>query len=687
MLRTIVGASVKSRFLLVFSALVMALFGANRIREMPVDVFPEFAPPRIEIQTEAIGLSTEEVEGLITVPLEQAFEGIPQLDVLRSKSVPGLSAVVMIFDPGTDLLKARTEVHERLTAVRPLLPNVIRPPVMLPPLSSTSRTLKIGIRSRELSIIQLSELVRWKIKPRLMKVDGVANVATWGQRKGQLQIQFKPERLAAFGVSQNELLEAASDALDVGLLSYRSGAKTGAGGYMDTAAGRLQVSFAPIVVTPGELARVTFRAQNGSNLQLGDIATVIEGHPPMIGDGIINDGPGILLIVEKFPWSNTLEVTEGVEEALAALKPGLPGVEIDSTIFRPATFITTAIGNLTLALILGGILVFVILFFFLFEWRVTLISLVAIPLSLIAAVVAFWTTGSTMNTMVLAGLVIALGAVVDDAIIDVENIVRRLREQRARGDRQTIKRTIIDASLEIRNSITYATLIIVLAVSPVFFMEGLSGAFFRPLAFSYASALVASMVVALTVTPAMAFMLLSGNVVKKRQSPLVVWLQHHYEVALTRINKAPLWAFIVTGVLTAASLAAVPFMGQSLLPAFKERDFLMHWVTKPGTSYPEMNRITICASHELRAIPGVRNFGAHVGRAVAADEVVGINFTENWVSVDPAANYDGTLAAIQKVVDGYPGLYRDVQTYLKERIREVLTGTSEAIVVRISAPT
>jgi Cu/Ag efflux pump CusA len=291
--------------------------------------------------------------------------------------------------------------------------------------------------------------------------------------------------------------------------------------------------------------------------------------------------------------------------------------------------------------------------------------------------------GATINTMILAGLVIAIGAVVDDAIIDIENIVRRLRQYRKEGSRKSTARIILEASLEVRSAIIYATMIEVMALVPVFFMEGLSGAFFRPLAYSYALAILASMVVALTVTPALGLILLRNAPLEKRESPIIRWLHAAYDRVLTQVVRSPRPAYATVGVIVLAGVLVVPQLGQSLLPSFKERDFLMHWLTKPGTSWPEMNRITIQASKELRTIPGVRNFGAHIGQALIMDEVVGMYFGENWISVDPSVDYDETVDVIQATVDGYPGLFRDVLTYLKERIREVLTGTSEAIVIRI----
>ncbi len=675
MMRALVAACLRLRFLVVAIGGAILVVGVARLQDVSLDVFPEFAPPLVEVQTEAPGLSAAEVESLISVPLESALNGTSWLETIRSKSVSGLSSVVIIFKPGTDIMRARQLVQERLAIAASRLPDVANAPVMLSPLSATSRAMKIGLSSDEMSLIELSTLARWTIRPRLMAVPGVANVAIWGQRDRQLQVEVDPERLRSHGVSLQEVTKAAGDAT-----------QPGAGGFIETPNQRLGIRHRSPIVSAADLARVPVRASGATVLRIGDIADVGEGHQPMIGDGIINDGPGILLIVEKQPWGNTLSVTRGVEEALEALRPGLSGVAIDSTIFRPATFIEMAIDNLTTSLLIGCVLVIFVLGAFLYEWRTALISLAAIPLSLVTAGLILQMQGATINTMVLAGLVIALGAVVDDAIIDVENIVRRLRQHRKEGSTQSTAAVILDASVEVRNAIVYATLIIVLALLPVFFMQGLSGAFFRPLAMAYALAVLLSMLVAMTVTPALSLLLLSKAPLERRESPLVLWLQRRYDDFLPRVLEKPRKMFIGVGVATLMGVVALPMLGESLLPDFKETDFLMHWVTKPGTSHAEMNRITIQASKELRAIPGVRNFGAHVGRAEVADEVVGINFTELWVSIDRDVDYEETLAKIQDVVDGYPGIYRDVLTYLRERIKEVLTGASTSIVVRIYGP-
>jgi CzcA family heavy metal efflux pump len=686
MMRWIVGSSLKFRYLVVGLAVAMMVFGGGLLRAMPVDVFPEFAPPKVEVHTAAIGLSAADVEALITVPMEEALNGVPGLDVMRSKSVPQYSTIVMIFEPGTDLMTARQQVAERMQTAIPTLPTWAAPPVMLQPLSSTSRLMKIGLTSDELSMMDMSMIAYWKIRANLLRIPGVANVAIWGERLQMMQVQADPQRLKANDVSLDEVMEVTADALDAGLLQYSDGAVIGTGGFIDTPNQRLGIRHTLPIVTPDDLAQVVVEERDGKPLRLGDVANVVEDHQPLLGDAVINDGPGLMLIVEKLPWGNTLEVTRQVEAALEEMKPGLPGLQIDSTIFRPASFIEMAIENLTMALFLGVLLVVLVLVAFLFEWRTALISVIAIPLSLIAAGMVLYLRGATINTMVLAGFVISVGVVVDDAIIDIENIVRRLRQAREEGSDKSTASIILDGSLEVRSAIVYATLIDAAALLPIFFLGGLSGAFFRPLAISYALAVLASMVVALTVTPALALILLRKAPLEKRVSPLVPWLQRGYGGVLERIVRKPGYAFLTVVVVVVMGVGSFTQLGNTLLPEFKERDFLMHWVTDPSASHTEEVRITTLASKELRAIPGVRNFGAHIGQALLGDEPYGIYFGENWISVDPSVDYDKTRAAIQEVVDGYPGVKRDVQTYLKERMKEVLTGSGYSIVVRVYGP-
>ena len=683
LMRWIVRSSLRFRFLVVAAAAALMVVGALQVQNMRVDAFPEFAPTRVEIQTACLGLSTSDVESLVTVPLEQALNGVRGLDEMRSTSVPQLSSIQLIFKQGTDEQEARQLVQERLAIVQTSLPTWAAPPVMLPPVSATSRVMQIGMSSKDHSLIAMSMMAYWTIRARLLRVPGIANVAIWGERLQNLTVQVDPKLMQAHDVTLGAVMEATSDSVDHGLLKYSNASVIGTGGALQTGAQRLGIRNVLPIVAPADLARATVQSKDGTPVPIGQVADVKEDHQPLIGDAVVGDAPGLLLVLEKLPWGNTLDITRGVEEAIRALEPGLPGITFDTRVFRQSDFIDLAIHNLTQALVLGFLLVVVIVAGFLFEWRVALISLLTIPLSLLTAMLVLYWHGDTANTMTLAGLVIALGSVVDDAVIGVENILRRLRQQRRAGSERSTAAVILDASLEVRSPIVYATLIIIAAAVPIFLLDGLTGAFFRPLAVSYTLAILASMVVALTFTPALALILLRSAPVERRDSPLTRRLQGWYTALLSRIVHRPRGAYATFGSLTLIALLIVPHLGQSLFPTFREPDFLIHFVTAPGTSAPEEQRMILQLSQQLRAIPGVHSFGSHIGQAFLGEEVAGVNFGENWISVDPGADRDKTVAAVDAVVASYPGVYRDVQTYLNERIEEVLTGAKEPIVVRI----
>jgi CzcA family heavy metal efflux pump len=671
----IVTTALNLRVVVLAACAALLIFGYRSITTAPLDVFPEFAPPKVEVQTEAPGLSTDEVESLVTVPLENALNGTPGMKTIRSKSVLGLSSIVLNFAEGTDLHKVRQYVQERVAAEAPRLPTVARPPVILHNLSSLSRVLKIGVWSDTLSQRDMSELAVWTIRPKLMAIPGVANVAIWGQRDKQYQVLVDPDRLRAQGVTLDQVTRAAADATVLD-----------AGGFVDTPNQRLAIRQVSSITEPEDLARTVVDFRAGAPLSIGDVARVEIGSPPPIGDAIINDKPGLLLIVEKQPEGNTLEVTRRVEEALDALRPGLRELHMDSTIFRPASFIEQALHNLEHSLLIGCVLVVVVLILFLYDWRTAVISLTAIPLSLVAAIVVLTSAGVTINTMVLAGLVIALGEVVDDAIIDVENIVRRLRLNREAGSPVSAFQVVLQASLEVRSAVVYASLIVTLVFLPIFFLDGVAGSFFRPLAIAYILSILASLLVALIVTPAMSYLLLTGEREIETEAPLSGMMRRTYARILPHLVRSPALVLGSLGVIVVVTALAATQLGREFLPDFHETDFLMHFLERPGTSIEAMDRITIRASKELRAIPGVRNFGSHIGRAEVADEVVGPNFTELWISIDPNVDYKSTVGSIQEAMQGYPGMFCDVQTYLKERSKEVLSGTSSSIVVRIFGP-
>jgi CzcA family heavy metal efflux pump len=686
MFRWIIGSSLKYRFLIIAIAAAISVLGADRLRKMPVDVFPEYTPPIVEVQTEALGLSANEVESLISLNLEELLSGMPWLKSIHSNSVTGLSSIVMTFEDGTDLLRARQLIQERLTLAY-TLPNVAKPPVMLLPVSSTSRVMMIGVTSKQVNDMDLSVLARWTVKPKLLGVPGVANVSIWGQRIKQMHVHIDSDRLRDFRVKQDDVISTAGDALWVTPLTFLRGSAPGTGGWIDGPNQRLGIQHSMPIRAPEDMAKLPVTPPHlvltGKAMQLGEIAEITEQHPPMIGDAFVNGGPGLLLVVEKFPWANTLDVTRGVEAAIDSLRPGLAGVQIDSSIFRLANYIEESIGNVKQAGVVGAALAILFLFAFLLNWRTALISAVAVPLSVLAAVLVVYLSGSTLNIMIFAGLVVALAIVIDDVVVDVENMRRRMREARARGDNMSVATAILEGTHETRSVVVYGTVIVALAVLPVIFMGGLSGRFFAPLALTYILAVVASMVVAITVTPALSLVVLGNGSAAAKESPVFTWLRTGYENVLRSVTKSPKAIYAAAGGLVVVGLAVFPFLGQSLLPSLKERQIMVRWATPPGTSHAETFRITSLVNKELQAIPGVIKVGAHVGRAIGGDQIVGINSSQIWVTIDPRANYDATVAAIRTTVDSYPGMIRDVQTYLRDRISAALTGVTEPIVVRL----
>lgn len=685
MTQGLIGTSLKYRFLAIVLAAVLIVAGTMEMRSMPVDTLPEFAPPYIEVQTEALGLSASEVETLISMNLESLLNGTPWLQTIRSRSVPGLSSLLLIFEPGTDVLRARQLVEERLGVAHNAMPNVSKPPVILQPLSATSRVMMIGLTSKDVSPIALSVLTRWNIRPALMSVSGVANVSVWGMRERQLQVLVDPAELQEKGVTLQQIIETSGNALWVSPLTFLEASTTGSGGWIDTPNQRLGIRHLLPISTAEELAQVVVA---GETLRLGEVATVVENHQPLIGDAVLTDvvrpeDAGLILVVEKFPGSNTLEVTRGVEERLNTLRPGLTGIEIDTTLFRPATFLEIAISNLTRTVLITAILLVALLLLLFFDWRAALISIITIPLSILTVAYILYRTGATMNTMVLAGIVVALGVILDDVIVDVDAIKRRL--QTAGGSTPAI--SILAASQEMRSALLYAGLLVVIVTLPILLLEGVSGAFFRPLVISYAVAVAASTLVALLITPALALILYANPRSATGESPLMRWMQRSYGSALTSIIRAPRVALLATLALLIAGLVALPFATrQSMLPTFQEPSVLIQWENPPGTSHPEMTRLTDKVIAELRAIPGVRTATAHVGRAVLSDQISDINAAQIWVSLDPRADHDAVVAAISEVVEGHPGIQHNDHSYLQETLSQVLTGSSKAVVVRVYGP-
>ena len=703
MFEWIIGTSLRFRFLVLSLAAAVVAYGAVQLRSMPVDVFPEFAPPVVEVQTEAIGLSAEEVESMITYSLEELLSGVPWIESTRSRSVTGLSSVLLIFKRGTDVLAARQMVQERL-ALAYTLPNVATPPVILQPMSATSRFMMVSLSSDTIEPTELSLLARWTVKPKLVGVPGVSNVSVWGQRLRQLHVQFDPNRLRDNKVMQEDIIAASGDALWVSPLTFLKASSPGSGGWIDNSNQRLGVEHTMPIETPEHMAKIAVTSPHlllaGRSMALGDVTETTFSHAPLIGDAVVgHGGNGLMLVIEKFPGANTLEVTRNVDQALAELRRGLPGVKVDAEVFRLASYVDESISNLSRALLLGAVLVVLVIGAYLSNWRSALVGVVALPITLFVAVLGLKLAGGTINIMVLAGLIVALAVVIDTAVVDAQQLRDRLRARRGRPGSGGMLGVIFETTLRSQRTAIYATLVMALATVPVFFLGGVSAAFFEPLAITYLLVIGATMLVALTVTPALALLLMgkgegdaAGSAAATPAAASVdrfgIGLgfgKYHAQWLRAVCARPALAAGAALGLVLLAA-AVWPLLGQSLLPPLKEHQLLVNWTTPPGTSHAETYRVTQRVTKELEAIPGVRSVGGHVGRAVTGDQVVGINSSQIWVSLAADADRDKTLAAIRATVDGYPGIDHSLQSYLRDKVGEVLTGQSKPIVVRIFGP-
>ena len=693
------GWVLRFRFLVLAIAAGTMAVGIVHLRDARVDVLPEFTPTYAEVQTEALGLSAEEVEQLVTVPLEaDLLNGVEGVDVIRSESVPGMSSIVMVFEQGTDVYRARQLVEERLTQAH-ALPNVSKPPALLPPLSSSSRVLMIGLSTKEMSPIEQSVIARWTVRPRLLGVPGVADVAVWGMRDQQLQVQVDPERLRDQNVTLNQVIKTAGNAQVVSPLSFLEASTPGTGGFIETPQQRLQVRhILEKIADPAELGKVPVEE---SKLRLSDVADIKVDHQPLIGDAIVGGGPGLLLVVEKFPGASTPEVTKGVEDALDTLRPGLTGVATDTSIFRPADYIDDALSNLGFALLAGGILMLLVLAALGFRWRSLLITVVTVPLSLVAAALMLELLGQGFNAIVLAGLAAAIAVVVDEAVVPSDHVMRRLNEHRLDGSGESIFTVIRESSAEVRRPLMYATGIVLLAIVPVAVLGGRPGAFFAPMALAYAVAVVVAMLVALTVTPGLAMMLAAKlGPAKSRDSVLSRRLLGRYQTMLGRVSGNRRSVVTVAVAFALIGLAFLPFLGTSLVPTFEDRNVLVRLEGQAGASNPRMTQLTTGISDQLKALPGVSNVAAHVGRAVGGDRVTNVSSSDIWITVARDADYGATMSAINDTVGRVKEVQGEAVTYTAQKMRDVgslmngnnevkndsldvFTGLSKPIAVRV----
>ena len=610
------------------------------------------------------------------------LNGVAFLDEIRSLSVPGLSSIELYFEEGTDVLRARQMVQERLTEAR-ALPNVSRAPVMIQPLSSTGRAMMVGLSSKDVSLIDLSVLARWKIKPRLMGVPGVANVAIWGQRERQLQVQVDPQRLSDRGVTLSQVVRTTANSLWVSPLSFVEASTPGTGGFIDTPQQRLGIQHVLPITTPADLAKVSLEGQRGTGTTLGEVVSVTEDHQPLIGDALSGDQAQLMLVIEKFPGASTLTVTRDVEHALRSLTPGLQGITVDTQVYRPATFLENALGNLGFATLLGLILTIVVIAALARSWRAALIGVSAILVSVTAALTVLQLRGTAFNTMVLAGLVVALGVVVDDAVTEVDNIWAQFQRRRGTPDGRSAA-DIASAVARLRSPLLFATLVLVVAALPLLLLAGVTGSIFSPFVTSYLLAVLASLAVAVTVTPALAAYLRPPAGAEIRERRLVAWLKAGHRKAMPGFLNRPILSYASIGILLLLGLALVPRLSaDSTMPTRQDRDLLVRWDAAPGTSLPAMRANAAALARELRAVDGVRSVGAHVGRAVTSDQVVGINSGELWVSLTPDAAYDRAVADVRRVLRERAGPGVDAIAYPEQRMLDLGPTEELPIVVRV----
>jgi CzcA family heavy metal efflux pump len=676
MLQWLVEFSIRNRGVVTALACLMTAYGIYVAAHAQFDVYPEFAPPRVVIQTEAPGLSPEEVEQLVTRPVEYAVNGVPQLESMRSQSLQGLSVVTVQFREGAEIMRARQTVNERLAEVAERLPRGVHTPGMAPLTGATSLILALGLTSNQRTPMELRTFADWTLRPRLLGVPGVARISVYGGEVRQLQIQIPPERLAAYNLPLKELVEAA-----------RAASGVRGAGFVETATQRIVLRTEGQSLTPAELGEAILAHRQGVPLRLRDVARVVEDAEPKISEAAIGGQRGVIVLVDSQFGSNTLAVTAAVEAALEEIKPALEGqyIQLHPALFRPANFIHTSVRNVSFSLLLGGLLVCGVLFGFLLNVRTAFISLTAIPLSLLAAVIVLDRLGLSLNTLTLGGLAIAIGEVVDDAIIDVENIFRRLRENQAGGSPRSRFRVVLEASLEVRSAVVYATLVVVLVFLPVLAMTGLQGRLFAPLGLAYVLAILASLVVALTLTPALSCLLLARPGAAPAEPPLVRWLKARYAALLGTVFRRPAPLVAGAAALCAASAALIPIFGATFLPELREGYYVVCFWATPGTSLEESLRLGRNVTRDLLASPNVLSVAQQVGRAEKGEDVWGTHYSEFHVQLNPnsPARGEEVEAEIRRIVNRFPGVNFAIHSFLVERMEEILSGVIGQVVVKI----
>jgi CzcA family heavy metal efflux pump len=676
MLKWLVDFSLRFRGVVITLGIVVLGYGIYVASRSKLDVFPEFAPPQVVIQTEAAGLSPEQVEQLVTRPIETAVNGVAHLESIRSQSIQGLSIITAVFADRTDVFQARQMVSERLVEAASKIPQGAGPPTMAPLTSATSDVLQVGLTSDSRSLMEIRTFADWTLRPRLLAVPGVAKIVVFGGEVRQLQIQVRPDRLIEFGTSIDEVLDSAR----------RSTGVRGAG-FVDTPNQRVVLRTEGQQLSPAQLGDVVLRHKDGRSVRLRDVATIAERPEPMIGAAAIQGTPGAVLVISSQYGANTLEVTRGIEAALAEMEPAAKssGITLHPKLFRPANFVETSLSNIRSSLLIGAVLVTIVLFFLLADVRTAFISMTAIPLSLLGAVIVLNRFGVSLNTLTLGGLAIAIGEVVDDAIIDVENILRRLRENQLLPHPRPAFQVVFDASLEVRSAVVYATFVVALVFIPVITMSGIQGRLFAPLGIAYILSILASLLVALTLTPALCLVLLPARVQMDHTPRYVGYLKRKYGQILERISERPKAVLTAVAALCLIALAMLPFLGGEFLPELREGHFIVHMSAVPGTSLEQSLAIGREVTKELQKNPHIRSVAQRVGRAEQADDTWGTHYSEIDVDLVPLSGEEAesVQSEIRDALVKFPGAYFAIKPFLTERIEEIMTGLRGEVAIKI----
>ncbi len=679
--RWVIASSIRlAVVVLIVFGLILA-GGVVLLGRAPVDTLPELLPPSVQVHTDAIGLSSGEVEQFLTVPAEYELANVAYLDSLRSRSVPGLSSISLTFKRDIDVWTARQLVAERMAQV-PLPVDIGTPPVLVQPQSSSSRAMMVSLTSTSVAQIDLTTLAKWQIRPRLLAVPGVADVAIWGQKDREMLVLLDPARMSLRGVTIDQVTTTVGDSMWTSPLTFVAASSPGADGLIDLPNQRLTIQHILPIITSKDLLNVPIEGTGPPAVSVGDISTVIEDSSLLTSEAVLKRAPGLILVVEKLPGANELAVTSGVDAAMSELEPGLTGITVDTGVFRPGSFLADSLNAMGAAGAIAFIVMCVWLGLAYRSWRASLVAAVSIGAALLTACLVLYAVGEMFNVMVLAGLVMALGVIVDDAMVGITVLKRR---RAVTGDREADApegAVATEAFLTGRRPLGFVLAALVLAAAPFFFIPDVAGTLSARMIGAYVVALVASAVVSATIAPALSFVLSPSG--ESGSGNDQGWLAR---LTRTRVDPAAKWpglvALIVVLVVAASLAAALLSVPKAFVPSMRDGSLVIHWQGTSGTSLAEMQRVTASAEEPLRALAGVRSVTSHVGRALAGDQIVGSDAAETWIDLDPGADYDSTVLAVRNVLAGYPGLAHSVASYADDTIKGATADSRVGLRVRV----